>query len=57
MLRMIRIAVLVVMFGVAVSLLIAIGRPETGPFEKAALAVALLVVLALARPVHRIGSA
>lgn len=55
MLRLIRLAILFVMFFFATGLLIAIGRPETGPMEKAVLGVGLITLIALARPVHRIG--
>ncbi len=55
MLRLIRLAILFVMFVVAVGLLMAIGRPETGPMEKAVLGLGLMTLIALARPVHRIG--
>ncbi len=55
MLRLLRIGILLVMFLMAMSLLLAIGAAETGPFEKVVLGGVLVVLLALARPVHRLG--
>jgi len=43
------------MFLAAMSLVLAIGATDTGPLEKGVLAVALTLLLALVRPVHRIG--
>jgi hypothetical protein len=50
-----RIALLIFLFFLVVPLVMAIGRPETGPFEKLALSAAAIGLLSLALPVHRIG--
>lgn len=55
MLRLIRVPLLSVIFFFTLSLVVAIGRSETGPLEKVALAGAVLGLVALARPVHRMG--
>lgn len=55
LLRLLRIALLIILFLMALSLVVAIGRPETGPFEKVVLIAAVVGLLGLAMPVHRIG--
>lgn len=52
---LLRVAILVVMMFVVLSLVIAVGRPETGPVEKVILAGAVVALLAAARLVRRIG--
>ncbi len=56
MLRLLRIAILVVMFFITISLVIAVSRPETGAAEKAVLGVAVVGLLFSALPVQRNGS-
>jgi hypothetical protein len=48
---------LTVMTLLVLGLVIAVGTPETGPLEKAAAALAILAVVAVAGPVRRIRSA
>lgn len=55
LLRLVRVALLVVLFFLLLSIVIAFGGPSTGPSEKGVLVVAFLGLLALAIPVHRIG--
>jgi hypothetical protein len=55
LLRLLRIALLAVLFLLLLSLVVAVGRPETGPFEKVVLVAAGIGLLGLAMPVHRIG--
>ena len=55
MLRLLRFAVLVLMFFITVSLIIAVARPETGPAEKLVLGAAVVGLLFAAVPVQRIG--
>jgi hypothetical protein len=55
LLKLVRVALLMVLFVLLLSVVIAAGGPATGPFEKAGLAVVFIGVLALAIPVHRIG--
>jgi hypothetical protein len=57
MLRLVRFVLLVVMTLLVLGLVIAVGTPETGPLEKAAAALAIVAVVAVAGPVRRIGSA
>lgn len=54
-LKLIRAALLVVLFVFLLSTVIAAGGPTTGPLERAALVVVFIGLLALAIPVHRIG--
>jgi hypothetical protein len=56
LLRLVRFALLLVLVVLTLSLVIAIGRPETGPFEKVVLVAASIGLLALGAPVRRIGS-
>ena len=56
-LRLLRLAILVVISFMTLSLVIAIGGPWTGPAEKVVLAVAVVGLIAAAGPVGRIGSA
>ena len=56
MLRLVRLAILIVLFFVIVGLVVAIGRPETGPIEKVVLVGVVLALFALAVPVRRIGA-
>jgi hypothetical protein len=53
--RLIRVALLVILFFLLLSSVVAIARPETGPLEKGVLAVGFVGLLMLAVPVHRIG--
>jgi hypothetical protein len=55
LLRLIRVALLVVIFFFLLFTVIALGGPGTGPLEKGVLVVVFLGLLALAVPVHRIG--
>jgi hypothetical protein len=57
MLRLVRFVALVVMTLLVLSLVIAVGTPETGPLEKAVAALAIVALVAAAGPVRRIGSA
>ena len=57
MLRLLRFAVLIFMFFITVSLIIAVASPETGPAEKLVLGIAVVGLLFAAVPVQRIGSA
>lgn len=56
MLRLLRVAILLVMTSIVLSLIIAVASPETGPAEKLILGVAGVGLLAAARPVQRLGS-
>ena len=56
MVRLLRFAILVVMFFITVSLIIAVAMPETGAAEKVVLGVAVVGLLFAALPVQRIGS-
>ena len=56
MLRLLRLAILVVMTLIVISLIVAIARPETGPAEKVFLGVAAVGLIVAARPVQRLGS-
>ena len=55
-LRVVRFALLVVLFFLVVGLVIAAGSSETGPLEKPILAVMAVGLLAASIPVHRIGT-
>lgn len=55
LLRLIRIALLVVLFFFLLSTVVAFGGPGTGPWEKGVLAVVFLGLVGLAASVHRIG--
>jgi len=57
MLRLVRIALLVVLVFLVLGFVIAAGRPETGPVEDAVLIAAIVGLVALAVPVRRIGTA
>jgi len=54
-LRLVRAALLVVLFFSLLSTVVAFGGPNTGPWEKGVLVGVFLGLLALAVPVHRIG--
>ena len=56
MFRFLRLAMLVLMTFVVLSLVVAIGTPETGPAEKVVLAFAAVGVIVAAGPVRRIGT-
>lgn len=56
MLMLVRTAILVVLVLLVLSMVIAIGRPETGVFEKVVLVGAVVGLIALAAPVRRIGA-
>ncbi|MGI8806913.1 MAG: hypothetical protein ACR2KK_03550 [Acidimicrobiales bacterium] len=56
MLRLLRLAILLVMTFVVLSLIIAVAGPETGPAEKLILSLAVLGVLFAAGLVQRLGS-
>jgi hypothetical protein len=56
-LRFVRFVLLGVMALLVLGLVIAVGTPETGPLEKAAAALAIVAVVAVAGPVRSIGSA
>jgi hypothetical protein len=57
MLRLLRVAILLAMTLMVLSLLVGIGMPETGPAEKVILGIAVVGLIAAAGPVRRIGSA
>ena len=52
-LTIVRSALLLALFLIAVSVVMALGNAETGPLEKAALGCGMLVVVAAAAAVHR----
>jgi hypothetical protein len=54
MLRLLRIAVLLIMSLVVVSLIVAIATPETGPAEKAILGIAAIGLVVAAGPVRHV---
>ncbi len=56
MLRLLRLALLAVLFFWILGLVIAVGRPETGPMEDVVLVAVVAGLFALAVPVRRIGS-
>jgi hypothetical protein len=56
MLRLLRLALLVVLFFWILGLVIAVGRPETGWFEDAVLLALVAGLFAIAVPVRRIGT-
>ena len=56
LLRIVRMVLFVVMTFFTIGLVVALGRPETGPIEKAVLAVVVLGVIVASAPVRRIGS-
>jgi hypothetical protein len=56
LLRVVRTVLLVVMTLLTIGLVVAMGRPETGPNEKVVLAVVVIGVIAVSAPVRRIGS-
>ena len=56
MLRFLRLAILVVMTFVVLSLVVAIGTPETGTVEKVVLGAAAVALIVAAGPVRRIGT-
>jgi hypothetical protein len=56
MLRVVRFAILVVLFFLVVGLVVAAAGPETGAIEKPILAVMAVLVLAASIPVRRIGA-
>jgi hypothetical protein len=55
-LRVVRSALLLVLFFLVLGSIIAAASPETGPFEKPFLALMAIGLLAASIPVHRIGS-
>ena len=57
MLRLLRVALLVVLVFVVLGFIVAAGRPETGPMEDVVLVAVIVGLFALAVPVRRIGAA
>lgn len=57
LLRLIRVGLLVILFILLLSTVIAFGGPGTGPLEKSVLVAVFLGLLGLAVSVHRIGRA
>lgn len=55
-LRVVRFALLVVLFFLVLGLVVAAGSPWTGPIEKPILVVMAVGLLAASIPVHRIGT-
>jgi hypothetical protein len=55
-LRVVRFALLLVLFFMVLGLVVAAGSPETGPIEKPILAVMAVGLLAASIPVRRIGA-
>jgi hypothetical protein len=56
MLRLVRLALLLVLTFLVLGMIVAVAAPETGPAEKAVLAVMVAGLFVLAVPVRRIGS-
>jgi hypothetical protein len=56
MLRLVRIAILVVLTFLVLSLVVAGARPETGILEKVVLVAAIIGLIAAASPARRIGA-
>ena len=56
MVRLVRVAILVILVFWTLSLIVALGRPETGPVEDAVLLLLVTGSIALSVPVHRIGA-
>lgn len=56
MLRVVRFALLVVLFFLVLGMVVAAARPETGPVEKPFLGIMALGLLVASIPVHRIGT-
>ena len=56
MLRLLRLAVLVVLSFLTIGLAIGLSRPETGPVEDIGLVVGVVALLALGVPARRIGT-
>jgi hypothetical protein len=55
-LRLVRFALLAVLAFLVLGLVVALGSPQTGPVEKAVLALAIVGLLAAGVPARRIGS-
>jgi hypothetical protein len=55
-LRFLRLAVRALLTFLAVGAVVGIGEPNTGPFEKAALAIILVAIVLVSIPVARIGT-
>jgi hypothetical protein len=55
MLRLVRIAILVVLTFLVLSLVVAVARPETGILEKVVLVATIVGLIAAASPARRIG--
>jgi hypothetical protein len=55
-LRVVRFALLLVLFFLVLGVIIAAGSPETGPIEKPILAVVAVGLVAASIPIHRIGA-
>ena len=55
-LRILRVALLAVLALSTLSIVIAVGRPETGPAEKLLLLVGAVAVVAAGAPVRRLGT-
>ena len=55
-LRIVRLALLVMLAFLVLALVVALASPETGPIEKPVLALAIVGLLAAGVPVRRIGS-
>jgi hypothetical protein len=56
MLRLVRIAILLVLTFLVLSLVIAVARPETGILEKVVLVAAVVGLIAVTSPARRIGA-
>jgi hypothetical protein len=56
MLRLVRIAILVVLTYLVLSLVVAVARPDTGTLEKIVLVAAVLGLIAVGSLVRRIGA-
>ena len=55
MVRLLRIILMVVLFFLVLGVVVAIGRPETGPLEKVVLGVGLAGLFCLAALVQKLG--
>ena len=55
-LRVVRFALLLVLFFLILGVIVAAGSPETGPIEKPVLVVLAIGLLAASIPIHRLGA-
>jgi len=55
-LRLLRVALLIVLFFLVLGFIVAVASPDTGPAEKTILVAGVIALLAASIPVHRIGA-